>query len=127
MLKKARFVKSIFGANFGLSEGSGTILGLGGCMASLSGLVACNLAVFGLFSAEKLQAQADQIAVAAADSARGLITGYPCQTAGQIAHIYMVSLDTCRIVGFESFIRLRSVAAGFELMATSRAGPAESN
>ena len=110
-----------------LSEGSGTILGLGMCMASLSGLVACNLAVFGLFAAEKLQAQADQIAVAAADSARGLITGYPCQTASQIAHIYMVSLDTCRIVGFESFIRLRSVAAGFELMATSRAGPAESN
>ena len=120
-------MKNFFGARLGLSEGSGTILGLGVCMASLSGLVACNLAVFGLFSAEKLQAQADQIAIAAADSARGLISGYPCQTASQIAHIYMVSLDTCRIVGFESFIRLRSVAAGFELMATSRAGPAESN
>lgn len=110
-----------------MSEGSGTILGLGVCLATLSGLLVSNLAVFGLVSAEKLQAQADQIAIAAADSARGLITGYPCQTAGQIAHIYMVSLDTCRIVGFESFIRLRSVVAGFELMATSRAGPAENN
>ena len=120
-------MKIFFGARLGLSEGSGTILGLGVCMASLSGLVACNLAVFGLFSAEKLQAQADQIAIAAADSARGLITGYPCQTASQIAHIYMVSLDTCRIVSLESFIRLRSAVAGFELMATSRAGPAESN
>lgn len=120
-------MKSFLVAKMAMSEGSGTLLDLDVCVASLSGLVACNLEVFGLFSAEKLQAQADQIAIAAADSARGLITGYPCQTASRIATNYMVSLDTCRIVGFESFIRLRSVAAGFELMATSRAGPAESN
>ena len=120
-------MKSFFGARLGLSEGSGTILGLGMCLVSLTGLLASNLAGFVLFSGQKLQAQADEIAISAADSARGLITGYPCQTADQIAHIYMVSLDSCRIVGFESFIRLRSVAAGFELMATSRAGPAENN
>ena len=110
-----------------MSQGSGTILGLGMCLVSLAGLLASNLAGFVLFSGQKLQAEADQIAIAAADSARGLITGYPCESASQIAHIYMVSLDTCRIVGFESFIRLRSVVAGFELMATSRAGPAASN
>jgi hypothetical protein len=120
-------MKNFFKGKMAMSEGSGTILGLGMCLVGLSGLLACNLAGFALFSGQKLQAEADEIAIAAADSARGLITGFPCESASQIAHIYMVSLDTCRIVGFESFIRLRSVAAGFELMATSRAGPAENN
>ncbi len=105
------------------SSGSGTILGLGLVAVVLAGLISANIAANWLVSAEKLQAQADLIALAAADSARGLITGFPCQTAGQMAHIYMVSLDSCRIVGFESFIRLSVAGIGPALGATSRAGP----
>jgi len=44
-----------------------------------------------------------------------------------MATMYMVSLDSCRIVDFDSFIRLRSVVAGVELLASSRAGPADGN
>jgi secretion/DNA translocation related TadE-like protein len=127
VFKKVGFLKSRIWPGFDQSQGSGTILGLAVAIVVLSGLLASNLAVFALISAEKLRVQADQIAVAAADSARGLITGFPCQTADQIASMYMVSLDSCRIVGFDSFIRLRSVVAGIELFASSRAGPAEGN
>lgn len=105
-------------------SGSGTLLGLGLISAILAGFMAANLAGNWLYTGEKLRVEADQIAVAAADTVRGLATGYPCQVAGQIAHIYMVSLDTCRIVGFESFIRLHTDVSGLRIEATSRAGPA---
>ena len=105
------------------SSGSATILGLGLVAGLIAAWLAASLAVNALVSAQKLAVQADLAAIAAADVARGLATGDPCQAAGRIAHIYMVSLDSCRIVGFESFIRLRSVSAGLTLEATSRAGP----
>ena len=105
-------------------RGSATVLGLGLIGAIVAGALAANFACFWLISAEKVRVAADLAAVAAADSVRGLITGEPCLAAGQIAHMYMVSLDTCRIVGFESFIRLHTNAAGLTLEAISRAGPA---
>ena len=117
-------MRKIFLRDFGSNEGSGTILGLGLMLLCLAGLVGSNLAVYRLFAAEKLQAQANQIAVTAADSVRGLITGYPCELADQFAHMYMVKIALCRIVGFESFIRLQSEQLGFSLVATARAGPA---
>ena len=120
-------MKPLFRLNLLENRGSGTILGLAVALAALAALLASNLGLFALYSAEKLQVQADQIAVAAADSARGLASGYPCQSADEIATMYMVLLDTCRIVGFDSFIRLRSVVAGIEFQATSRAGPAGGN
>lgn len=123
MCQKARFVRKIFSANNRPESGSGTLLGLGLALAALGFLLASNLAVSRLFAAEKLQAQADQIALTSADSVRGLITGYPCDQARQLAHIYMVKLEFCRIVEFECFLRLRSEQ--FDLVADARAGPPE--
>ena len=108
---------------FASSLGSATVLGLGLVVGLIAAWLAASLAVNTLVSAQKLAVVADLAALASADVARGLATGEPCQAAGRIAHIYMVSLDSCRIVGFESFIRLRSVSAGLTLEATSRAGP----
>lgn len=112
---------------FQAESGAGTVLGLVMAASALMAFFACNLLGFYLYSEQKLQAQAEQIAIATANSVRGLNTGAGCETARQIAHIYMVSLDTCRIVGFESLIRLRSIVAGIELVALARAGPAEGN
>lgn len=116
-------MKKFFSGKTSPDLGSGTILGLALVALSLTGLVSSNLAVYRLFAAEKLQAQADQIAIAAADSARGLITGYPCETARQFAHMYMVKIAFCRIVEFECFLRLQSDRFGIQLEATARAGP----
>ena len=127
MCEKDWSLKVAFLGKLTENRGSGTVLGLGVVLTTLGALLASNLAVFVFFSAEKLAVQADQIAVAATNSARGLSSGHPCQVADQIATMYMVSLDSCRIVGFDSFIRLRSVVVGIELKASSRAGPAGGN
>lgn len=104
-------------------KGSGTILGLALVLVALIALLASNLAVYRLVAQEKLQVQADQIAVAAADSVRGLATGYPCEVADQFAHMYMVKIAFCRIVDFECLLRLQSERFGIRLEATARAGP----
>ncbi len=116
-------MKKIFLVRNRADLGSGTILGLGIVAALLAGLVGSNLAVSRLYAAQKLQVQAEQIAVAVADSVRGLTTGYPCEVANQFAHMYMVKIAFCRIVDFECFLRLRSEQ--FDLVADARAGPPE--
>ena len=112
-----------FWGDFWGSSGSGSLLGFSLVLTALTALLASNLAVYRLFAQEKLQAQADQMAVAAADSVRGLATGYPCEVADQFAHMYMVKIAFCRIVDFECFLRLQSERFGIRLEATARAGP----
>jgi secretion/DNA translocation related TadE-like protein len=123
MCPKAGFVRKSFFGVFRGNSGSGTLLGLGVVFAAVTLLLASNLAVYSLIGQEKLQAQAEQIALAAADSLRGLATGYPCAVADQFAHMYMVKIAFCRIVGFECFLRLQSERFGIRLEATARAGP----
>lgn len=123
MCPKAGFVRKKFWAIFRGNSGSGSLLGLSVVFGAITLLLTSNLAVYRLVAQEKLQAQADQIAVAAADSVRGLATGYPCEVADQFAHMYMVKIAFCRIVDFECFLRLQSERYGIRLEATARAGP----
>ncbi|MEY4499592.1 MAG: hypothetical protein RL101_715 [Actinomycetota bacterium] len=123
MRPEAGIVRKIILGRNRSNSGSGTILGLGVVLSLLAVLVGSNLAVSRLFAAQKLQVQAEQIAVAVADSVRGLTTGYPCEVADQFAHMYMVKIAFCRIVDFECFLRLRSEQ--FDLVADARAGPPE--
>ena len=123
MRPKAGFVRKKFCAIFRGNSGSGSLLGLSVVFGAITLLLTSNLAVYRLVAQEKLQVQADQIAVAAADSVRGLATGYPCEVADQFAHMYMVKIAFCRIVEFECFLRLQSERFGIRLEATARAGP----
>jgi len=123
MCPKAGTLRKIFFGRKQAELGSGTVLGFGLVLLLLAGLVGSNLAVSRLIAAHQLQLQAEQIAVAAADSVRGLATGYPCEVANQFAHMYMVKIAFCRIVEFECFLRLRSEQ--FDLVANARAGPPE--
>ncbi len=116
-------MRNFFRRQIASDFGSGTILGLAIVLGTVGALVGSNLAVSRLIAAAKLQAQAEQIAVAVADSVRGLATGYPCEVANQFAHMYMVKIAFCRIVDFECFLRLRSEQ--FDLVADARAGPPE--
>ncbi|CAB4560259.1 unannotated protein [freshwater metagenome] len=104
-------------------RGSGTILALAMvslaiCLFSLSQIVALNL-----ISQQRLQGVVDGMAVAAADSLRGLNTGFPCPTAGQLGLNAGVELDTCRIVESEVFISAHSKGVGIVLSANALAGP----
>jgi secretion/DNA translocation related TadE-like protein len=104
-------------------HGSGTILALAAvsmaiCLFSLSQLVA-----FNLIAERRLQVTVDAMAIGAADALRGLNTGFPCPTAGEIGLLNGVGLDTCRIVGFEVFISAHLQGVGIVLSANALAGP----
>ena len=104
-------------------NGAGTVLALAVVSLAVSLLIVSQSLAFNLLSNLRLQATADSIAVAAADSLRGLSLGFPCEVAEQISVANMVNLDECRIVGLEVFIIVHSDAVGIVLIAKARAGP----
>ena len=108
---------------FQSSRGSGTVLALGAVAMSITLFGLSQLVAFNLLQHARVQSTANAMAIAAADALRGLNSGFPCQTAHEIAHINGVNLDTCRIVGFEVFISAHSKGVGVVLSANALAGP----
>ena len=104
-------------------NGAGTVLALAVVSLAVTLLMVSQSLAFNLLSNLRLQATADSIAVAAADSLRGLSLGFPCEVAEQISVANMVNLAECRIVGLEVFITVHSDAVGIVLIAKARAGP----
>lgn len=104
-------------------KGAGTVLALAVVSLSIALLVLSQTLAFNLLSNLRLRASADSIAVAAADSLRGLSVGYPCEVAKKMAASNRLNLEECRIVGFEVFITVHSDAVGIVLNAKARAGP----
>jgi len=104
-------------------SGAGTVLA-----ASLLGVSVLTIALgqtaFSIAYA-KMQNQsiADEIAIASSDSERGLSGGFACEVATSLANRNKVTLDECRIVGFDLFIRIHSNALGMAIEAKARAGP----
>lgn len=105
------------------SRGSGTVLALGAVAMSITLFGLSQLLAFNLLQHARVQNAANAMALGAADALRGLNSGFPCQTAHEIAHINGVNLDTCRIVGFEVFISAHSKGVGVVLSANALAGP----
>jgi len=104
-------------------NGAGTVLALAVVSLSVTLLIVSQSLAFNLLSHLRLQATADSIAVAAADSLRGLSLGFPCEVAREMSVVNMVNLAECRIVGLEVFITVHSDAVGIVLIAKARAGP----
>jgi secretion/DNA translocation related TadE-like protein len=103
--------------------GSGTVLSLALIALSVSCLGITQTVALHLLVGARLNAVAESAALSADDALRGLITGYPCEIAREIASENMVILDECRIVGFEAFVKLHVDSMGIVLNATARAGP----
>lgn len=104
-------------------KGSGTVLALAVVSLAVSLLILSQALAFNLLSSLRLQATADSIAVASADSLRGLSLGFPCEVAREMSDANMANLEECRIVGLEVFITVHSDAVGIVLIAKARAGP----
>jgi secretion/DNA translocation related TadE-like protein len=66
---------------------------------------------------------ADVAALAAADTVSGLIAGYPCDRATQIAAANTVTVESCVIEGTDVFVTASTTSLFFEIVATSHAGP----
>ena len=105
------------------ARGSGTVLALSAVALALSLFSLSQLVAFNLIAQRRLQATVNAMAIGAADALRGLNTGFPCPTAGEIGLIRGVELDRCRIVGFEVFISAHSEGVGIVLSASALAGP----
>ena len=72
---------------------------------------------------QKVQMVADATALAASETARGLISGYSCENPEQIAARFDLELDTCRIVGFSALVKVSKSLPPIRLTAQAIAGP----
>ena len=104
-------------------RGSGTVLALAAVTLAIGVFSLSQIVAFNLIEQRRLQSTVDAMAIGATDALRGLNTGFPCPTAGEIGLIKGVELDTCRIVGFEVFISAHSKGVGIVLSANALAGP----
>jgi secretion/DNA translocation related TadE-like protein len=103
--------------------GSGTVLSLAVIALSVACFGMTQTVALHLLTGARLTAIAESAALSADDALRGLIVGYPCEIAREIASENMVILDECRIVGFEAFVKMHVDSMGIVLNATARAGP----
>lgn len=104
-------------------RGSGTILALAMVALAVSVLGLSQIIAQNLLLQQRTQVVTEAMALAAADSLRGLNSGFPCPVAAQIGQISSVVLDRCRIVGFEVFISAHAQGVGIVLSASALAGP----
>ena len=95
--------------------GSGTIISLGLMAAIVSGVLLIGNLSIGQLQQTRLNELADNAAIGAADSLRGLNTGYPCEVAKAIA----AQFSNCYIVDDDVIVELREG----NLVAKARAGP----
>jgi secretion/DNA translocation related TadE-like protein len=107
---------------FSDDKGAGTVLAIGLIGAAVTLFLATALLANLWLHKLQLQQAAETAAISAADSLRGLSTGYPCDVARQIADLNMAKLVECRIVGFEVYIKVRIHALGIVLNAEALAG-----
>ena len=105
------------------SNGAGSILAMLVLVVSLGLLSASSVISAQLLEKARLESKSDTIALAAADSLRGLSKGIPCLVASDLALKTNVVLERCRIVGFEVFVEVSSNQLGVLHEARSRAGP----
>lgn len=99
--------------------GSGTIMALG-VIAMLVFLFALlQLPIGEVVAKARAQVAADQAALAAADSLRGLATGIPCEVAALLVAQNQATLDTCQVVGNSVYV---SVRINPSIVAEARAG-----
>ena len=108
---------------FSGETGAGTVLAIGLIGASVLTLGLGHIAFSFTYTRIQNQSIADQIAMAASDSLRGLSGGFPCEVATSLANRNKVTLDECRLAGFDVFIRIHSDALGVAVAAKARAGP----
>jgi secretion/DNA translocation related TadE-like protein len=100
-------------------RGSGTVLALG-LMAMLVALFAIlQLPLRDTVTASNAQVAADQAALAAADSLRGLATGIPCEIASLVVAQSNYTNSTCSVVGNSVYVSVRPTPF---IVAEARAG-----
>ncbi|MEO7348631.1 MAG: Rv3654c family TadE-like protein [Terrimesophilobacter sp.] len=112
-----------FSTRAGCDRGAGSLL----VVAVLAVIVGTLLAVAPLFRVLVIRAEmtgvADASALAAADVARGISPGIPCEIAASLAASHGALLDKCRVDGVIVTVRVSDLSFAFPVTATATAGP----
>ncbi len=104
-------------------DGAASVLALG-LIGAVVATTAMIVPVAGAFIASQRAANAaDAAALAAADAVSGAVVGVPCELAGRVASRNGGSLTACTVEGPTASVTVTTVAAGFTLGASARAGP----
>ncbi|WP_395640128.1 Rv3654c family TadE-like protein [Pseudolysinimonas sp.] len=104
-------------------RGSGGILAL----TALAMLTVLTLAAVGVGSAlaarQRVIAAADAGALAASDTALGILPGVPCEAARTVVASYGATVARCEVDGVVATVVVSAPIAGVTVTATARAGP----
>ncbi len=103
-------------------EGSAVAM-YGVCAAALIVSFAAINASLVVVEQVRLNGAADAAALAAADTALGLVSGTPCDRAGQVAAGNRATLERCTLDGYVAQVQVSVHAYGWLLRSTARAGP----
>lgn len=103
-------------------RGSGTLLTIALVLVTFGIFTTLTIAANFLVSQIRIQHLADQLAIDASHAHRGLISGYPCDLAEELAKAQSASIESCEIV--ETAVRLELVTEhmGIVLRARAQAG-----
>lgn len=103
--------------------GSGSVLGISlvGAMVCLAAAVVPLYAV--LAARSNVAMAADAAALAAADARVGVVAGYPCDRAAEVAVANGAAMTGCTVDGLIATVSVRRVFLGFRLESTATAGP----
>lgn len=93
---------------------------VGGAAVLAVGLVTAGSAA--VFS-QRLASAADAAALAAADTASGLIAGVPCERAAEISAVSMARIESCDVDGLIATVTVGASFGGLAVTASARAGP----
>ena len=105
-------------------RGSGSILAVA-ILGALFAVTAVLVPVLALLPAKQsVQGAADAAALAAADTASGLMPGVPCEMAALAAELNAARLVGCTVDGLTATVTVVATAGIFPIGARARAGPA---
>lgn len=104
-------------------QGAGSLLVLG-VLASVVLVTVLTVPLLGLLVvAQGVQNAADAAALAAADTASGAVSGFPCAAGERAAALNGASVTDCRVEGLVATVTVQREYVGFMLSARARAGP----
>lgn len=104
-------------------RGAGSMLMLG-VLASVVLLTVVTVPLLGLLAVgQGVQNAADAAALAAADTASGAVSGFPCAAAAQTAVVNGAAVTACVVEGLIVTVSVHRNYLGFHIPARARAGP----
>src|SRR5690606_2062874 len=104
-------------------RGSGSVVAIALVAAVVTVAVAVLALSAGLARRQAVIAAADAAALAAADTALGIVPGSPCEVASRVAAANGATLTSCSVDGVVVTVQVGGSFGGIPIAAVARAGP----